>query len=94
MEMLAIITALSIIMWYLIDRFKPLWENNLYSKYITIGVACVLACIIVFSFAIDLIYALQLVSNITIAGQILTVLILMSGSSAVSEIISRIKGNN
>lgn len=27
MEMLQIIIVASIIMWYIIDRFKPLWES-------------------------------------------------------------------
>ena len=92
MELLATIIALSVIMWYLIDRFKPLWETLEHSKYITIIVACVLACILVFGFTLDIVYALQLCAEITLIGQILTVLVLMSGSSAVSEIISRIKG--
>ena len=46
MELLATIIALSVIMWYLIDRFKPLWETVERSKYITIIVACVLACML------------------------------------------------
>lgn len=92
MELLATIIALSVIMWYLIDRFKPLWETLEYSKYITIIVACVLASMLVFGFSLDIVYALQLCTGITLIGQIMTVLILMSGSSAVSEIISRIKG--
>ena len=45
-----------------------------------------------FSFKLDLVYALELVENITPAGEVLTALVLMSGSSAVSEIITRVKG--
>lgn len=93
MELLATITALSVIMWYLIDRFKPLWESITYSKYITIAAAGALACSLVFGFSLDLVFALQLHSGVTLVGQVLTALVLMSGSSAVSEIISRIKGN-
>lgn len=28
MEMLTLIISLSIIMWYIIDRFKEMWEGN------------------------------------------------------------------
>ena len=35
MEMLTLIIAMSAIMWYLIDRFKPLWSELSFGKYIT-----------------------------------------------------------
>jgi hypothetical protein len=46
----------------------------------------------VFSFNLDLIVALELVAEISLAGQIVTGLVLMSGSSTISEIIAKIKG--
>ena len=42
MQMLGIIMALSVVIWYIIDRFKPLWDGVKGSKYITIGIAGIL----------------------------------------------------
>jgi hypothetical protein len=47
---------------------------------------------LVFSFGLDIIAALELVPDITTAGKIITGLVLMSGSSAISEIITKVKG--
>lgn len=92
MEMLSLILALSAVLWFLVDRFKPLWEGLSFGKYITLLVACIGAFALVFSFNLDLILACGLVEATTIAGKIMTGLVLMSGSSAVAEIIERVKG--
>ena len=91
MDALTLIVALSAVLWYCVDRFKPVWENVSWGKYITMLVAAVGSFGLVFSFNLDLVAALELVADITIAGKILTGLVLMSGSSAISEVISRIK---
>ena len=91
MEALTLIVALSCVLWYCIDRFKPLWENLSWGKYITMVVAAVGSFALVFSFSLDLIAALELVAEVTVAGKVITGLALMSGSSAISEIISKIK---
>ena len=91
MDALALIVALSAVLWYCVDRFKPMWENVSWGKYITMLVAGVGSFSLVFSFNLDLVAALELVTEITIAGKILTGLVLMSGSSAISEIITKIK---
>ena len=91
MDALALIIALSAVLWYCIDRFKPMWENVSWGKYITIAVAALGSFGLVFSFNLDIVTALGLVSEMTIAGNIITALVLMSGSSAISEIISKIK---
>ena len=91
MEMLALIIALSTIMWFIIEKFHPIWENFTYGKYITMAVSAVFAFALVFSFNLDLILACGLVEVTTIAGKIITGLVLMSGSSAVAEIIERVK---
>ena len=88
MEMLSLILALSAVLWFLVDRFKPLWEGLSFGKYITLLVAGIGAFALVFSFNLDL----SLVEATTIAGKIMTGLVLMSGSSAVAEIIERVKG--
>ena len=92
MESLTLIIALSGVLWYLIDRFKPIWEGLSYGKWITTGCAALGAFALVFCFNLDILYALTLVPEITIAGQIITALALTSGSSAIAEIIERIKG--
>jgi hypothetical protein len=92
MEMLSLILALSAVLWFLVDRFKPIWEGLSFGKYITLLVAGIGAFALVFSFNLDLILACGLVKATTIAGKIMTGLVLMSGSSAVAEIIERVKG--
>ena len=91
MEALSLIIALSAVLWYCIDRFKPMWENLSWGKYMTMLVAAVGSFALVFSFNLDIIAAIELVSEITVAGKVLTSLVLMSGSSAISEIITKIK---
>lgn len=91
MDSITLILALSSIVWLIVDRLKPMWTNLVYGKYITTIVAGLLGAAGVFSFNLDLIYALKVVSEVTIGGQVLTVLALMSGSSVISEIINRIK---
>ena len=92
MEMLSLILALSAVLWFLVDRFKPIWEGLSFGKYITLLVAGIGAFALVFSFNLDLILACGLGEATTIAGKIMTGLVLMSGSSAVAEIIERVKG--
>ena len=91
MENLTLIIALSAVLWFIVDKFKPLWAEKSCGKYITMAVAAIGGFDLTFALGLDLIYACGLVENLTLAGQILTGLILMSGSSAVAEVIERIK---
>lgn len=91
MSSIALILALSAIIWYIVDRFKPCWQGHSWSKYITTVVAGVLGAAVVFGYGLDVISAMGIVEEISIIGQIITVLALMCGSSAISEIIARIK---
>lgn len=91
MSSIALILALSAIIWYVIDRVKVVWAGVPYGKYITTAMAGVLGAAVVFGYNLDLIHAMGIVANISIVGQIVTVLALMCGSSAISEIIARIK---
>ena len=91
MSSIALILALSAIIWYVIDRVKVVWADVPYGKYITTAMAGVLGAAVVFGYNLDLIHAMGIVANISIVGQIVTVLALMCGSSAISEIIARIK---
>lgn len=92
MDILTLIIALSSIMWFLIDRFKPIWSNLSFGKWITIAISAVAGFGLTFAFNLDVIYACGLVKEISLAGEIITGFVLMSGSSAVAEIIERIKG--
>lgn len=91
MEMLGLIIALSAVMWYIIDRFKGFWSEKKHAKYITVIISAIFAFSIVFGFGLDIILALGLVEAISVMGQIITGFVLMSGSSAVAEIIERVK---
>lgn len=93
MEMLTLIIALSTILWYLIDRFKPLWENLSWGKYITILCAAAGGFGLAFGYDLDLLAACGLVEQASILGTVITGFTLMSGSSAVSEIIGNIRVN-
>ena len=91
--MLQIILVVSIVMWYIIDRFKPLWEELACGRYVTIAVSAVFAFALAFGYHLDFLAALGVVPNVSPLGTVLTALTLMGGSSAVSELIARIKGN-
>lgn len=92
MDSITIILALSAIIWYVVDRLKATWAEKPWGKYITTVVAGLLGAGVVFAYGLDIICALGLTYEVTIVGQIITVLGLMGGSSAISEIIARIKG--
>ena len=94
MDMLVLIVALSTIMWYLINRFKPLWAGFKYGKYITITIAALFGFGLAFGLSVDLLFAMGLVTTITIVGKIITGFALMAGSSAVSEILEAIGGKH
>ncbi len=91
MSELTIILVLSALVWYCVDRFKPTWSNQPWGKYVTTAVAGALGAAVVFGYNLDLINALGIMPESSIVGQILTVLSIMCGSSAISEIIARIK---
>ena len=92
MEMLALLIAVSTTMWFVIDRLKVLWTDLSFGKWITVAVFAVGAFFSTFSFGLDIIFARGFTPTVTIAGEILTALVIMSGSSAVAEVIERIKG--
>lgn len=91
MNSLTLIITLSAIIWYCVDRFKPAWAQKSWGKYITTAVAGALGAAVVFGYGLDLICAIGIAPEVSLVGQILTVLSLMCGSSAISEIIARIK---
>lgn len=93
MELLTLIIALSGVMWYIIQRGKEeIWGKLSYGKWITIAISAIFGFGLTFAFGLDIVFACGLVESISIAGQILTGFTLMSGSSAVAEVIEKIKG--
>ena len=92
MKLLEIIIIMCTVMWYIIDRIKPLWEGWKYGKYVTTGVAAVLATVLCVGYKLDIIYAFGIEAGPGTIGIAVTVLLLMGGSSAVAELIARIKG--
>ena len=91
MSSIALILALSAIIWYVIDRFKPIWTDKSWGKYVTTAAAGLLGAAVVFGYNLDLICAIGIVDEVSIIGKLITVLAFMCGSSAISEIITRIK---
>lgn len=91
MATVGIIISISIVIWFIIDRFKPLWTGLTYGKYITLAVSCILGMLAVITFQLDILYAAGIVPEITTFGQICTTLLYMAGSSAFAELIERLK---
>lgn len=91
MNMLFLVGVMSVIIWYIIDRLKELWVNVPYSKYITVGISAILSFACAFCFSLDILVGLGLIAEVSIMGQILTALVFMGGSSAVSELIGLVK---
>lgn len=88
MSTIAIIVALSAIMWYIIDNLKEkIWGGKTYSSYITIAVSGVAAFALALGYGLDMINALGFVEDVTIIGKVITALAMMSGSAVVSEIV-------
>lgn len=91
MNSITLIMALSAIIWYILDRVKPLWSDKSWGKYVTTFSAGVLGAAVVFGYGLDVVCAMGMATEMTVVGQVITVLALMCGSSAISEIITRIK---
>ena len=88
MDMIMVIVALSAILWYVIDNLKEkLWGGTEYSSYITIAMAAIGAFVVTFCYNLDIIFALGIVDHVTVVGEIITALAMMSGSAVVSEIV-------
>ena len=90
-EMLTLLFVLSTIIWFVIDRVKPFWSGLSWGKYVTIVVAAVLGAVVVFTYGIDILVALAVTNQVTIVGEILSTLVIMSSSSALSELLALIK---
>lgn len=95
MTMLKLILLASVLMWYIIDRFKPLWADVKNGKYITIAVSAVFAALLCFGLRLNLLDAFGAsAEGPWWLGVVLTMLVLMSGSSAVAELLDKTKHIN
>lgn len=92
MSMISLVFAFSAVLWFLIDRFKPMWANLSFGKWITLAISAIGSFGLAFGFNLDLIHGFGLSELPTVMGTIVTGFVLMSGSSATAEIIERIKG--
>lgn len=88
------ILAISLIIWILIDRFKSLWNDLKYGKYITTAVALDLGLICAITYQLDIIFELGLNDTVSLLGEILTAVALTGGSSCIAEIIEGCKSLN
>ena len=94
MDQITMIVVLSSVIWILVDRFKTIWANLSFGKYITSIVAAALGAAVTFCYGLDVICALGVSSEITIVGQIITILSITGGSSIINEIITKVKTKN
>lgn len=88
MNAILLITALTAIMWYIIDNLKEnLWGQLSYSRLITIAVSAIGGFALSFGYGLDIVSALGLAEMLSPIGQIITALTMMGGSALVSEIV-------
>ena len=86
------ILSFSLIIWILIDRFKPTWEGSKFKSYITSAIALLMGGAVAIVYQLDIIVALGLSDVASPLGIIFTALALMGGSSCIAEIMERIAG--
>lgn len=90
MESLSLIATFSGVIWYLIDRMKPLWSSLAWGKWITIAVSAILCGVGTALFNLNLIEAFGFETSLPLVAQYaITTIVLMSGSSCVNEILEK-----
>lgn len=86
LEMLAVLLIVSTVIWYVTDKFKVIWEASPYSRYFTMLFVAILGAAAVLTLGLDILVIMGAATVVSVIGQILTVLVLMTGSSAVAEV--------
>ena len=95
MNIIFTLGALSVVIWFVIDRFMPSWADKSWGKYVTLAVSVVLgelAAILVYissGYTCDILNAFGI--SIPWFGAILTGLVMSAGASAVYEVVDAIK---
>lgn len=90
MELLTKILVLSGVIWYLVDRFKGMWESVSFHSMLTSLFALVLSAFAVLSLKLDLLMAVGVYDTPQIVGYCFTALAFASGSSGISEILDKV----
>ena len=85
------IISFSIIVWIFIDRVKRLWEQSKFSSTITSLVALASGLLIAFFYKLDLVVALEIVTEPSFIGYVFTGFAIMGGSSCINEILRKIQ---
>ena len=92
MEAVTLLLTFSGMVWYIIDRIKPLWSSVSWGKWITVGVSGLLCGLGTWSLNLNIFAALGFEPVLpAVAQYVITTIILMSGSSCVSEILEKFK---
>lgn len=91
MTTIAFLLTLSGILWYIIDRIKPMWSEVKFGNYITMGVALAGGLALSFAFNLDILYSLGIFQEASVLGKIVTAVAFMSGSSGISELVKFFK---
>lgn len=87
MSSITTILFFSMMIWYIIDRVKPIWADLSWGSYLTMAVAAAAGLGVTFGLGLDLAFALGATSELTIVGQVLTGLAFIAGSSGIAELI-------
>lgn len=85
------IISFSIIVWIFIDRAKRLWVHSKFSSIITSVVALLCGLLIAFYYRLDLVVALEIVTEPSFIGYVFTGFAIMGGSSCINEILQKIQ---
>ena len=85
------IISFSIIVWIFIDRVKKLWEHSKLSSIITSVVALLCGLLIAFYYRLDLVVALEIVTEPSFIGYVFTGFAIMGGSSCITEFLQKIQ---
>lgn len=85
------IISFSIIVWIFIDRVKKLWVHSKFSSIITSVVALLCGLLIAFYYRLDLVVALEIVTEPSFIGYVFTGFAIMGGSSCINEILQKIQ---
>ena len=85
--MLTTIIMLAVILWWAIDRVKPVWANLPVHGFITTMVAMAAGIALALTNKLDLLFALDVTDSVTFGGQLFAGIALMAGSSGVNELI-------
>ena len=94
MGALSTIATFSAVVWYLIDRIKPIWAKLSWGKWITIAVSAILCGAGTALFNLNIVAAFGFETSLPIVAQYaITTIVLMSGSSCVNEIIDKVKSS-